>query len=181
MGSAMCVSSSSRGVRRRPAGGPGHPRGWRSCRLWRAQAILASVRAHRPRRRPPHALPTTPLTASHGQATRKTKGTVLLSWQSVWRRPRESASRCGAAWGAPGRHHDEPGARSHRRHLRHLAGNAGRRKRERPAGAGLFWAWSGQRDSNPRMTAWEAVALPLGDARTMCGEFITAALVLIFL
>ena len=30
----------------------------------------------------------------------------------------------------------------------------------------LFWiAWSGQRDSNPRMSAWEADALPLGDAR----------------
>ena len=27
--------------------------------------------------------------------------------------------------------------------------------------------WSGQRDSNPRMSAWEADALPLGDARTV--------------
>ena len=26
-------------------------------------------------------------------------------------------------------------------------------------------SWSGQRDSNPRMSAWEADALPLGDAR----------------
>ena len=25
--------------------------------------------------------------------------------------------------------------------------------------------WSGQRDSNPRVSAWEADALPLGDAR----------------
>lgn len=27
--------------------------------------------------------------------------------------------------------------------------------------------WSGQRDSNPRMSAWEADALPLGDARVL--------------
>ena len=33
--------------------------------------------------------------------------------------------------------------------------------------------WSGQRDSNPRMMAWEAIALPLGDAR-MFVDSITA-------
>ena len=32
--------------------------------------------------------------------------------------------------------------------------------------------WSGQRDSNPRMSAWEADALPLGDAR-ICGKQYT--------
>ena len=30
---------------------------------------------------------------------------------------------------------------------------------------GPVCSWSGQRDSNPRMSAWEADALPLGDAR----------------
>ena len=30
---------------------------------------------------------------------------------------------------------------------------------------GILVPWSGQRDSNPRMMAWEAIALPLGDAR----------------
>lgn len=38
-------------------------------------------------------------------------------------------------------------------------------KKARRACAGPCLSWSGQRDSNPRMTAWEAVALPLGDAR----------------
>lgn len=38
-------------------------------------------------------------------------------------------------------------------------------KKARRACAGPRLSWSGQRDSNPRMTAWEAVALPLGDAR----------------
>ncbi len=32
--------------------------------------------------------------------------------------------------------------------------------------------WSGQRDSNPRMMAWEAIALPLGDAR-MCKRILS--------
>ena len=41
---------------------------------------------------------------------------------------------------------------------------ARRRTRKRPL-LGPESLWSGQRDSNPRMTAWEAVALPLGDAR----------------
>lgn len=40
-----------------------------------------------------------------------------------------------------------------------------RKRKGRPAGLPLHVLWSGQRDSNPRMTAWEAVALPLGDAR----------------
>ena len=31
------------------------------------------------------------------------------------------------------------------------------------------FAWSGQRDSNPRVSAWEADALPLGDARLCVG------------
>ena len=34
-----------------------------------------------------------------------------------------------------------------------------------PHGAPVFW--SGQRDSNPRVSAWEADALPLGDARDL--------------
>ena len=32
-----------------------------------------------------------------------------------------------------------------------------------------YFAWSGQRDSNPRVSAWEADALPLGDARLCVG------------
>jgi hypothetical protein len=36
----------------------------------------------------------------------------------------------------------------------------------------MFEKWSGQRDSNPRMMAWEAIALPLGDARSLM-DFIT--------
>ena len=35
-------------------------------------------------------------------------------------------------------------------------------------GVVLLLFWSGQRDSNPRVSAWEADALPLGDAR-ICG------------
>ena len=34
-----------------------------------------------------------------------------------------------------------------------------------PSRGGFFVGWSGRRDSNPRMVAWEATALPLGDAR----------------
>ena len=33
----------------------------------------------------------------------------------------------------------------------------------------LLLFWSGQRDSNPRVSAWEADALPLGDARLCVG------------
>lgn len=39
-------------------------------------------------------------------------------------------------------------------------------KNERPCRkAGSGSSWSGRRDSNPRIQAWEAWALPLGDAR----------------
>ena len=50
-----------------------------------------------------------------------------------------------------------------------LGGAAGKPRRlllpnkKGPEGPEGFW--SGQRDSNPRMSAWEADALPLGDAR----------------
>ena len=33
--------------------------------------------------------------------------------------------------------------------------------------------WSGQRDSNPRVSAWEADALPLGDARLSLTSLLT--------
>lgn len=33
----------------------------------------------------------------------------------------------------------------------------------------FYFFWSGQRDSNPRVSAWEADALPLGDARLWLG------------
>ena len=36
-------------------------------------------------------------------------------------------------------------------------------------GVVLLLFWSGQRDSNPRVSAWEADALPLGDARLCVG------------
>ena len=36
-------------------------------------------------------------------------------------------------------------------------------------GVVLLLFWSGQRDSNPRVSAWEADALPLGDARICWG------------
>ena len=45
-------------------------------------------------------------------------------------------------------------------------------KNERPrrkAGSGS--SWSGRRDSNPRIQAWEAWALPLGDARMREGNY----------
>ena len=47
--------------------------------------------------------------------------------------------------------------------------------KKRPARGWPDSTWSGQRDSNPRMMAWEAIALPLGDAR-MCGEILAQAL-----
>ena len=36
--------------------------------------------------------------------------------------------------------------------------------------------WSGQRDSNPRVSAWEADALPLGDARLSLTSSLTPAI-----
>ena len=41
-----------------------------------------------------------------------------------------------------------------------------------PRLVGAFFAgWSGRRDSNPRMVAWEATALPLGDARLSANDY----------
>lgn len=49
----------------------------------------------------------------------------------------------------------------------------GRPPNWRPA---LIMAWSGRRDSNPRIRAWEARALPLGDARVIINPSTTGTI-----
>ena len=70
---------------------------------------------------------------------------------TVWRVGDGRGAGCGVAPRADGDHVKTRQSPQH-----------GKGQVTRPAHKKL---WSGQRDSNPRMTAWEAVALPLGDAR----------------
>ena len=123
-------------------------------RLGRANSIRLSVSKTTAARANEKA-PDKPAPRTHGAGNGTPRPALRAARPGSGRPGRPPPTRCSGARWAP-----SPRSRPQRR------SSPAARANEKSAGqAGAQNSWSGQRDSNPRILAWEARALPLGDAR----------------